>query len=78
MTMASETSKSKMTPVKPVDTQGVIISTVNDLPGYRVVRIFGAVYGVSAAQTLNTYEIIRFTSQSYGLRNTAQERLIGE
>ena len=29
------------------ETSGVITSTMNDIPGYRVVRVLGAVYGLT-------------------------------
>lgn len=29
------------------DTHGVITSTMNDIPGYRVVKVLGAVYGLT-------------------------------
>ena len=29
------------------DTHGVITSTMNDIPGYRVVRVLGTIYGLT-------------------------------
>jgi hypothetical protein len=29
------------------DTHGVLVTTTNDLPGYRIVKVLGTVYGLS-------------------------------
>lgn len=72
------------------DTHGVIISTMNDLPGYRIVRVLGTVYGITVRSRnwgvdLGAFfrsavggEIRYFTSLMYTSRNTAVERLVGE
>jgi hypothetical protein len=54
--MASKTVKSEQadkvaasgdTPSCFVETHGIITSTMNDLPGYRVVKVLGTIYGIT-------------------------------
>ncbi|KAF2007483.1 UPF0145 domain protein [Amniculicola lignicola CBS 123094] len=72
------------------DTYGVITSTMNDLPGYRVVKALGTVYGL-AVRTRNIgtgmLQIIKsvaggelkaFTTLLYTSRDQAVERMLGE
>jgi uncharacterized protein YbjQ (UPF0145 family) len=72
------------------DTQGVIISTMNDLPGFRIVRVLGTIYGQvvrsrnwgadigALLRSAVGGEIRLFTNMMYSARNDAQERLVGE
>lgn len=73
-----------------IDTHGVITSTMNDIPGYRVVRVLGTVYGItvrsrnwgadigSFLKSIVGGEIRYFTNLMYTSRNSAVERLVGE
>jgi uncharacterized protein YbjQ (UPF0145 family) len=73
-----------------VDTEGIITSTMNDIPGYRVVRILGTVYGLTVrsrnwgadiASVLKSAvggELKYLTNMLYTARNTAVERMVGE
>jgi uncharacterized protein YbjQ (UPF0145 family) len=72
------------------DTQGIITSTMNDLPGYHVVKVLGTVYGITVRSrnwgaNLGAFlrssvggEIRYFTNLMYTSRNSAVERLVGE
>ena len=72
------------------ETHGVIVTTMNDLPGYRIVRVLGAVYGltcrsrnwgVDIAMGLKSAvggELKGITNMLYTARNSATERMIGE
>ena len=72
------------------DTNGVITSTMNDLPGFRVVKVLGAVYGITVRSRnwgtdIGAFlrssiggEIKYFTNLMYTSRNAAVERLVGE
>ena len=72
------------------DTNGVITSTMNDLPGYRIVRILGTVYGLTVGsrnwgsslgasfKSAIGGELKPFTRMLYTSRNLASERLVGE
>ena len=73
-----------------VDTHGVMTSTMNDLPGYRIVKVLGTVYGITVrarnwGADLGSFlkssiggEIRYFTKLMYTSRNSALERLVGE
>src|SRR6266536_3385977 len=73
-----------------VDTHGVIVSTMNDLPGYRIVKVLGTVYGITVRSRnwgtdIGAFlrssvggEIKYITNLMYRSRNAAQERLVGE
>jgi uncharacterized protein YbjQ (UPF0145 family) len=73
-----------------LDTHGVITSTMNDLPGYRVVKILGTVYGITVRSRnwgadIGAFlkssvggEIRYFTNLMYSSRDKALERLVGE
>ncbi|KAL5347540.1 hypothetical protein V496_08352 [Pseudogymnoascus sp. VKM F-4515 (FW-2607)] len=73
-----------------VDTHGVIVSTMNDIPGYRVTNVLGTVYGLTVQsrnwgadigailRSIVGGEIKLFTNLMYRTRNTAQERVVGE
>jgi len=96
--MASSSSKSKAKKSVDVteewhsftDTHGVITSTMNDIPGYRVVRVLGTVYGLTVRSRnwgadIATFlksagggELQYFTTMLYSARNQAVERLVGE
>ena len=72
------------------DTHGVIVSTTNDLPGYRVVKVLGTVYGlsvrsrnwgadiVSILKSVVGGELRYLTNMLYQARNHATERMLGE
>jgi len=72
------------------DTHGVITSTMNDIPGYRVVKVLGAIYGITVRSRnwgadIGAFlrssvggEIRYFTNLMYTSRNAAVERMVGE
>jgi uncharacterized protein YbjQ (UPF0145 family) len=72
------------------DTHGVIVSTMNDIPGYRVVRVLGTVYGLTVRTRNWGADIGAFfksavggelkflTTLLYRTRNSAVERMVGE
>jgi uncharacterized protein YbjQ (UPF0145 family) len=78
------------TPSCFVDTHGVITSTKNDLPGYRIVKVLGTIYGITVRSRnwgadIGAFlkssvggEIKYFTNLMYSSRNAAIERLVGE
>jgi uncharacterized protein YbjQ (UPF0145 family) len=78
------------TPSCFVDTHGVITSTMNDLPGYRIVKVLGTIYGITVRSRnwgadIGAFlkssvggEIKYFTNLMYTSRNSALERLVGE
>lgn len=97
--MASKTPKPEQgekaaasgdTPSCFVETHGIITSTMNDLPGYRVVKVLGTIYGITVRSRnwgadIGSFfrssvggEIRYFTNLMYTSRNAAVERLIGE
>jgi uncharacterized protein YbjQ (UPF0145 family) len=73
-----------------VDTHGVITSTMNDIPGYRVVEVLGTIFGITvrarnwgadigaALKSAVGGEIRYFTNLMYTSRAEAMERLVGE
>ncbi|RDL36109.1 DUF74-domain-containing protein [Venustampulla echinocandica] len=73
-----------------VDTHGVITSTMNDLPGYRIVKVLGTVYGITVRSRNWGADIGAFLRSSVGgelrylsnlmytSRNSAVERMVGE
>jgi len=73
-----------------VDTHGVITSTMNDIPGYRVVEVLGTIFGITvrarnwgadigaALKSVVGGEIRYFTNLMYTSRAEAMERLVGE
>lgn len=78
------------TPACFTDTHGVITSTMNDLPGYRIKSTLGTIYGLTV-RTRNwgadVGAVIRstvggelrfFTNLMYKSREEAMERLVGE
>jgi uncharacterized protein YbjQ (UPF0145 family) len=72
------------------DTHGVITSTMNEIPGYRVVKVLGAVYGLtvrsrnlgaglaSVVKSVVGGELGYLTSLLYSSRNAAVKRMVGE
>ncbi|KAL2123098.1 hypothetical protein VTJ04DRAFT_3553 [Mycothermus thermophilus] len=72
------------------DTNGIITTTMNEIPGYRVVCVLGAVYGMTvrsrnwaasmgmAIKSLAGGELQWFTNMLYSARNDAVSRLITE
>ena len=73
-----------------VDTHGVITSTMNDLPGYRVVEVLGTIFGITVRsrnwgadiggffRSSVGGELRYFTNLMYTSRVEATERLVGE
>ncbi|KAJ6020579.1 hypothetical protein N7540_006083 [Penicillium herquei] len=72
------------------DTHGVVISTMNDLPGYKIKKVLGPIYRITV-RTRNWGadlgavfrsaiggEIRFFTNLMYSAREEAMERLVGE
>jgi uncharacterized protein YbjQ (UPF0145 family) len=72
------------------DTHGIITTTMNDLPGYRIVGVLGTVYGLTVRSRNWGADIGAFlkssvggelkylTSMLYSARNSAVERMVGE
>ncbi|KAH7368365.1 hypothetical protein B0T11DRAFT_276919 [Plectosphaerella cucumerina] len=72
------------------ETEGVITTTMFDIPGYRVVRTLGAVYGISVRsrnwaaslgmvlKSMAGGELRWFTSMLYNCRNDAISRVVAE
>ena len=72
------------------DTHGVITSTMNEIPGFRVVKVLGAVYGLtvrsrnwgaaiaSVLKSVGGGELGFLTNLLYTARNAAVERMVGE
>jgi uncharacterized protein YbjQ (UPF0145 family) len=72
------------------DTHGVITSTMNDVPGYRITKVLGTVYGLTVRsrnwgvdigailKSVVGGEIGLFSRLMYTARNEALERLVGE
>ncbi|CAK7563494.1 MAG: hypothetical protein SEPTF4163_001363 [Sporothrix epigloea] len=72
------------------ETNGVITSTMNDIPGYRVVRVLGAVYGLTVRsrnwaagltmvlKSIAGGELRWFTHLLYSARNDAISRIVKE
>jgi uncharacterized protein YbjQ (UPF0145 family) len=87
---AKKSGLGDQTPSCFVDTHGVITTTMNDLPGYRVVEVLGTIFGITVrsrnwgadigALLKSTVggEIRYFTNLMYTSRGEAMERLIGE
>jgi uncharacterized protein YbjQ (UPF0145 family) len=73
-----------------VDSHGVITTTTNDIPGYRVVKVLGTIYGITVRSRnwgadIGAFlrssvggELRYFTNLMYTSRNDAVERLVGE
>jgi len=72
------------------DTHGVITTTMNDLPGFRIVKVLGAVYGLtvrsrnigaglaSVLKSMVGGELHYLTNMLYSGRNHSVERMVGE
>jgi uncharacterized protein YbjQ (UPF0145 family) len=72
------------------NTHGVIVSTMNDIPGYRVLRVLGTVYGMTVrtrnwGADIGAFlkssvggELKYFTTLVYRARDSAVERMVGE
>ena len=72
------------------DTHGIITSTMNDIPGYKVTRNLGVVYGLTVRarnwgadiggilKSAVGGELPVFTTMMYSARNDALESLVGE
>ncbi|KAL1837257.1 hypothetical protein VTJ49DRAFT_4081 [Mycothermus thermophilus] len=72
------------------DTDGIITATTNDIPGYRVVKVLGAVYGMTVRsrnwaasmgmviKSIAGGELQWFTNMLYNARNDAIGRVVSE
>ncbi|KAH6984811.1 hypothetical protein BKA56DRAFT_581684 [Ilyonectria sp. MPI-CAGE-AT-0026] len=72
------------------ETGGIITTTMNDLPGYRVTKVLGAVYGITVRsrniaagitmviKSMAGGELSWFTSMLYNCRNESVSRLVEE
>ncbi|KAG6010798.1 hypothetical protein E4U21_004186 [Claviceps maximensis] len=72
------------------ETEGVITTTMMDLPGYRIVQVLGTVYGISVrsrnfaaslGMVLKSFaggELRWFTSMLYYCRNDSISRIVDE
>ncbi|KAI1855401.1 hypothetical protein JX265_006456 [Neoarthrinium moseri] len=72
------------------ETNGVITTTMFDIPGYKVVRVLGAVYGITVrsrnwaaslgmvAKSVIGGELRWFTNMLYSARNDAISRIVAE
>ncbi|QUC22479.1 uncharacterized protein UV8b_06720 [Ustilaginoidea virens] len=72
------------------ETEGVITTTMMDLPGYRVVQVLGTVYGITVRsrnlaaslgmilKSLAGGELRWFTSMLYSCRNDSISRVVDE
>ncbi|KAK5658859.1 hypothetical protein OQA88_1673 [Cercophora sp. LCS_1] len=72
------------------ETNGVITTTMFDVPGYRVVRVLGAVYGLTVRsrnwaaslgmviKSIAGGELKWFTNMLYNARNDAISRIVAE
>lgn len=72
------------------DTHGVITVTTNDVPGYKITKTLGTVYGLTVrarnwgadlgaiVRSAIGGELRPFTTLMYRARNEAVERLVGE
>ncbi|KAF7713206.1 Uncharacterized protein PECH_001602 [Penicillium ucsense] len=86
----SSSKKTKELPSCFTDTHGVITSTMNDLPGYKIKQVLGTIYGITVRarnwgadiggglRTAIGGEIRIFTNLMYTSREEAMERLVGE
>ena len=87
---ARGSSLAEETPSCFVDTHGIITTTMNDLPGYRIVKVLGTIYGITVRSRnwgadIGSFlkssvggEIRYFTNLMYTSRNLAVERMLGE
>jgi uncharacterized protein YbjQ (UPF0145 family) len=93
MLKAKTPSKAAANPEEPhsfTDTHGVMTSTMNDIPGFRVVRVLGTVYGLtvrsrnwgadiaSGLKSAVGGELKYLTNMMYSSRNEAVDRMVGE
>jgi uncharacterized protein YbjQ (UPF0145 family) len=72
------------------ETEGIVTTTMMDLPGYRIVKVLGAVYGLTVRsrnivaglgmviKSLAGGELYWFTSMLYSCRNDSLNRCIAE
>ncbi|KAK7420983.1 hypothetical protein QQZ08_010156 [Neonectria magnoliae] len=72
------------------ETGGIITTTMNDLPGYRITKVLGAVYGITVRsrniaagitmviKSMAGGELGWFTSMLYNCRNDSISRLVEE
>ncbi|KAJ5665421.1 uncharacterized protein N7477_007869 [Penicillium maclennaniae] len=89
LAMASN-KKEKEVPSCFTDTHGVITSTMNELPGYKIKSVLGTIYGITVrtrnwgadigavVRSAVGGEIRFFTNLMYTSREEAMERLVGE
>jgi uncharacterized protein YbjQ (UPF0145 family) len=72
------------------DSNGIVTTTMNSIPGYRIVRVLGTVYGLSVrsrnwgadlasvVKSIGGGELGYLTNLLYTGRNQAVERMVGE
>ncbi|KAH7258350.1 hypothetical protein FSOLCH5_002694 [Fusarium solani] len=72
------------------ETDGIVTTTMMDLPGYRVVKVLGAVYGITVRsrniaagigmvlKSMAGGELTWFTSMLYSCRNDSISRVVEE
>lgn len=72
------------------ETEGVVTTTMFDIPGYRIVRVLGTVYGLTvrsrniaaslgmALKSMAGGELRWFTNMLYSARNDAITRVVAE
>jgi len=87
---AAARRESTQIPSSYVDTHGVITSTMNDIPGYRVVKVLGTVYGITVRSRnwgadIGAFlrsavggELGYFTNLMYKSRAESVERMVGD
>lgn len=88
--MANPAKKQREVPACFTDTHGVVTTTMNDLPGYKVKNVLGTVYGITVrtrnwgadlgavVRSAVGGELRFFTNLMYTSREEAMERLVGE
>ncbi|KAF3912439.1 hypothetical protein ABW20_dc0102505 [Dactylellina cionopaga] len=96
--MATKDKKAEVAHIPPelsdlhcfTETNGVITTTMFDIPGYKVVKVLGAVYGLTVrsrnwaaslgmvAKSVIGGELKWFTSMLYSARNDAISRVVEE
>jgi len=72
------------------ETEGIVTTTMMDLPGYRIVKVLGAVYGITVrsrniaaslgmvAKSFAGGELSWFTTMLYNCRNDSIARVVAE
>ena len=88
--MANPAKKQREVPACFTDTHGIITTTMNDLPGYKIKNVLGTIYGITVrtrnwgadigavVRSAVGGELRFFTDLMYTSREEAMERLVGE